>query len=52
MSAIKSFLGWQTTTKDLIDEAKKDNKSPATFIKMQDQFTALANTIEGELNAA
>lgn len=46
------FLGWRTTTEDLIKEAIADKNPTATLKKLQTKFDDLASTLEEQLNAA
>lgn len=46
------FLGWRTTTEDLISEMKAEKKSTEPFKKLQQRFSELAATLEEQLNAS
>lgn len=46
------FLGWRTTTDELIREAASERKSTQTLKKLQERFDALAATLEDQLDAA
>lgn len=52
MSAIKSFVGWQATTTELIQDARTEGRATSSLEKMQSHFDQLATTIQGELDAA
>ena len=47
-----SFLGWRTTTDDLISEMKAEKKSTQAVKNLQKRFDELAQKLEEQLNAA